>query len=101
MVRLALRIACILSSMVALSASSLMAWDSAGRSNGDPAVLLCEDASARMPLTISVSMLSRVAERMTKAPMAMATTNTPQVINQKNLRVTLAFTSFTRASSCS
>ncbi|MNC68605.1 hypothetical protein D3C75_1192200 [compost metagenome] len=101
MVKLALRIACILSSMVALSASSLMAWDSAGRSNGEPALLTCADDSARMLLTISLSMLSRVAERTRNAATAMMTTNTPQVISQANLRDTSAFTSFTRASSCS
>ncbi|MNU10684.1 hypothetical protein D3C72_2579830 [compost metagenome] len=54
-----------------------------------------------MLLTISVSMLSRVAERTTKAPMAMQVTKAPQMISQRNLRDTLELTSFTRASSCS
>ncbi|MND77483.1 hypothetical protein D3C80_691640 [compost metagenome] len=94
--------ACILSSMVASSASLLIAWDSSGRSKGDAMLLsLCAVASARMLFTISVSMLSRVAERTTKAPTAIQATNTAQTISQTNLRVTPEFTSFSRASSCS
>ncbi|MNS50185.1 hypothetical protein D3C72_828260 [compost metagenome] len=88
--------------MVASSASLLIAWDSSGRSKGDAMLLsLCAVASARMLFTISVSMLSRVAERTTKAPTAMQVTNEAQTISQTNLRVTPEFTSFSRASSCS